>query len=613
MRSYYGILKKVEDPPQPSDETTLKCYRCSSQQIKRVCHHCGRYMCEKCEPSLVKQLYRLGLFKDSEFSSLYPLEQEFYFSAHCRDHLHYEESIINLLIWLTGGIGLLLLASQLFAAERGLIGLIVGLLIVVTFLVLLPLRDTIYRLILAAPTNLWPIFPNYEVEITEQVAVDFVINEQIGISPNGKTNPYLQRYPVEMDSGGKITVSCKLTPGDYERYENIPRQRQENPLKFSAGYLGLDNLNHIKFNRDSTLLDKQDIVVGSSSSSTYRSGRLLLFGQMPPHKFEQLCQNSGTVKIQWGYEISDKAGQFGSQVDKEFLFWIIPDLDVAGTELILSLCFCSEIKEKFILENFTLDLPPSWERQVMYTNGLLDKVNGQINWTKRRLSPGVAEANKLRVRLATSIKTGINLHGQYKISINNFLLSKLKAQKEGRFWHANGVPVQVSQERVGDLKLKTELTGQVNLKTAVFKLQREYADECWGEELYIRPDHLAVAEIIEALWEKGVEIKSVIESPARIGEVRDEAQLWDHYWEINGRFYIPEQLRHIEVHVIVYGRENQAKPTAQEYLRWRLYLRSDLPVDDEKFEKHLQILHDRLRKKIEQHLEGIRPRQSKTA
>ncbi|MBE7468027.1 MAG: hypothetical protein HS114_02715 [Anaerolineales bacterium] len=557
-------------------------------------------------------MQRWGLFKDQEFSGLYPWEQEFSPVAHCRDHIHYKESVINLLVWLMGGIGLLLLCVQFFISERTLI-LTAGVFTLLVFLGLLLLRDTLYRLMAVTPTNSWPIFPNYEVEITEQVAVDFVINEQIGLSSNGKTNPYLQRYPAEMDSGGKITVSLRLTPGDYERYQNSEKHKQQDFLKFSAGYWGLDNLNHIKFNRGATLLDNQGGVIGSSPESAHYSGRLHLLGQLPSSKFESLCRNTDILKIQWGYEISDKAGQFGSQVDKEFLFWIVPDLDVAGTELILSLCFSPEIKEKLVLENFTLGLPQAWQRQVMYTDGLLDKVNWQIHWTKRRLSSGLLEVNKLRVRLANPIKSGINLHGQYKISINNFLLSQLKAQKEGRFWYASGAPVQSRQERIGDLKLKTELTGQVNLKTGVFKLQQEYANECWGEELYLRPDHLAVTEIVEALWEKGVEIKSVVESPARMGEVHDEAQLWDRYWEINGRFYISDQLRHIEVHVIVYGRENQAKPTAQEYLRWRLYLRSDLPVDDEKFEKHLRILHDKLRQKVEQRLESIRPRQSKAA
>jgi hypothetical protein len=198
------------------------------------------------------------------------------------------------------------------------------------------------------------------------------------------------------------------------------------------------------------------------------------------------------------------------------------------------------------------------------------------------------------------------IHAKYKISIDNFLLSKLNVKKEGHLWYATGEPVKPGHNRLQDVSLKTEFAGNLELDTCVFKLQRDYTrDQHWGEKRRLRPDHSIISVIVNALTKKHVDVKSIIETPARIGEVRTDAQLWDHYWEINGRFYDEKWLQYVEVHVIVYGQENQAKPLDQEYVRWRLYLRSGLSLNSSSLERRLENLYKMLRASIESHLEAF--------
>lgn len=632
-----GRFEKIVEPPKPSDQTTLKCYRCFKSDVTRVCHHCGRYMCNNCEPWPVRWLRceswptkwpnlktrpfrwlrRLRLdrlfLKDHEFSDLYPLEKKFHISSasHCHDHIHYEESLINLFIWLIGIIGtVLILSAWLGPFDRLLVWS--GLFLVMCCLFLLPVRPAIYRLVAGDySTQFWPVFPRYELKITEALEVNFFVTEQIGVSGNGNGRSestgedYLCRSPGPKTGQGTIEIQLLLSPEDYKRYRQAGKPRNGKQLLLSAGYLGLKSMGQVKFNGGMIILNEEDAPVGHGPAQVHHSGRLHLWGKMSASEYEKLDPATGILKFRQNYEVQEKAGLVGQEPDKEFIFWILPRLEVAGRELVLCIYVQPDFDERLVLEEFSLTVPPVWQGQIDRTNGILDYANWQITWPKQPLSSSFSEANELRVRLATPVQKGIEFQCRYKVSIDKYLLSKLQIDmdKKKLLWYANGVPLQSSHKRMSGPMLRTEISGQVKIQTSVFKLQREHTIEDGGKQDYRRPDHLYVGKIVDALKDCKVDIKSVIETPARIGEVRDEAQLWEHYWEISGRLYIQQRLRHVQVHVIVYGQENQTRPENQEYVRWRLYLRSDLPVDyDEDYRNELQKIHAWLVSKVRKRL-----------
>jgi len=592
---------KREDKLDLSDETTLKCYRCFRTETKWVCHHCGRYICEKCEPCLIRWLRRLRLckffFRDHEFFDIYPLEGDFRKSTHCRDHIHYEESFMNVLIWLIGGLGIfVLILSPFLASGRGL-AIKIGGLTLLAFLVLLPMRGRIYRFVMTDhSTRLCPLFARYKVDITENVTTDFAVK--------GSSADYLRIDPQSPDNEGKVTVTILLTPEDYERCESTGWSKNGDRLRFSAGYFGLDNVSQVNFNQPPVVSYGYDKNLPSDQESVHHSGRLHLSGEIPLSEYKRLCHRRDVLKIQQRYQVKEKAGWVGPRFDREFPFWIVPNLTPAGEGLILSIYVAADIKGKTVLEQLTLKVPRFWYEQVDKTDGVPDGVRSEIRWTKRLLSHGI---NRLYVRFARPVKGTVVLSGKYKISVSKFLLSKLSVREENLLWYPNGEPVLPGKRRLQDVVSKTEFAGRIEIDTSTIVTQLGFiSDSPEEEELGLRPDHRVVNVIINALRDD-VDIESVVENPARIGEVRTGAQLWDRYWEINGHLYEQDLIQY-EVHVIVYGQENQAIPFDQEFVKWRLYLRSCSPIDDEKQVTRLESVRGILHSKIETHLRQHRQR-----
>ena len=151
----------------------------------------------------------------------------------------------------------------------------------------------------------------------------------------------------------------------------------------------------------------------------------------------------------------------------------------------------------------------------------------------------------------------------------------------------------------------TEFSGEFHINTGVFKLQQEFTCEADGEQLDCRPDHGVISEIASILTCRQIEIRWIIETPARMGEARPEFRLWDRYWEIYGRHYFEEKLHHMEVHIVVYGQENQVNPGEHEYVRWQLHLRSELPLNDKQLKCWLEQFRDVLKRDIENCISGF--------
>jgi hypothetical protein len=199
---------------QPTDNTTMKCSQCFSHQVKRVCHHCGKYLCEKCEPKPIVWLRRLRLykylFKDHEFFELHEFKREFRLGAHCQEHVHYIETIYHLLIWMMIGIGVVgAVVSWLLGLERSvLIGF--GGLAAVALTVLLPTRGRIYRFLFANQPYIHLFFPTkYKVDITESVIANFRVDETM--------ENYLDVGSTLDGISGKLLVSLSPLPGNYKQ------------------------------------------------------------------------------------------------------------------------------------------------------------------------------------------------------------------------------------------------------------------------------------------------------------------------------------------------------------------------------------------------------------
>lgn len=597
MEISHAGLNKVEKF-QLTDEKTIKCYLCFSTDVEYVCHHCGRYICKNCEPKPIRLLHRLGLyrflFKDHQFFDLYPLENRFRSSAHCQDHIHYEETIINFLVWIIGCLGSILLLLSQFFDDGNMIIFRSSLVAVISFIILLPSRGLIYRMMLTDRSEkTFLLFPRYNVEITESLGVNFKIDEKEG---------YLSLDPTLEDRGGKIRVKIIPTPDDYERYRHLNGSKHSHTLNFSAGYLSLDHLSQVIFNQKYPHLKFHDGSSMKGTKSIDHAGRLPLVGQIPRTTLKTWTQTISSFEIEQPYEISDKAGWVGPEFDQEFPFWIIPDLALAGRELSLSILVTPHLEKALKLDYFRLSVPDLWREQVTKTNGLFDDVTGKVYWVQPNLHRGI---NRFFVRFDRPIECGIEIQGDFKVLMKDALLTKLKMEQKKHLWFVNGQPVKRTREqqsRLEKVELKTCFTGNFHINTAVFRLQREFTCEAQGEQRSCRPDHSVISEIAEVLAHRRIDVKTIVETPARIGEVRPGARYWDRYWEINGRHYLEEKLQYVEVHVVVYGQENQANPEDNEYVRWQLHLRSGIPLHNRSLEDRLKQFRNLLKQDIEQRL-----------
>jgi hypothetical protein len=620
------IILHKSDKLQHGDETTIKCFACFSRQVKRVCHHCGAYLCKECEPWPVKwlrkgRLYNL-LFKDREFFGLYEFKPEFELSAHCKKHIHYEETLYNLLIWFIIVIGLVgVLLGWLWNSREVAVGL--GVMALAALLGLLPTRALVYRSLFSDPKHLFLILPTvYKVEIAEAVTANFRVDND--------TKQYLDIDTAIEKTSGSLTVSLSSLPSNYWRQKQVIGINAADTIHFFAGYLGLDGLKKVKFYPTGTTIKFKDTTVPHGGEKVNHQGKLSLAGNLPVSKFEQLYREQNAIVIEQSYEILEKAGWVGPECDRDFPFWIVGDLSLAGQQLNILIYVTPEIDKKLKLERLSVTLPDEIVKEGVEINGLLNTRANNIFWTSPVLQVGI---NIFFLKFRKALPVNAAICGEYKISIEDFLLSGLKMEKEGQLWFANGEPVpkpesnEMEDDWLDSLTKKTTFSGTFQLNTSVFKVPREYTDSNEGEQRHRRPDHNLISKIAQILTDQNVEIKSIIETPARIGDIREGARLWDHYWEIKSRYYLEAELQYVEVHMVIYGQENWAilfKPELErelaaseetpvqmptsltkpgdeykfEFTKWQLHLRSEISVNNCNLIGRLQDLRIRLEEKI---------------
>lgn len=601
MLGRVGLQK--EERLEATNNPAIKCGHCYSLQVKRVCHHCGCYLCEKCEPLLIRWLRWSGLyiylFKDHQFHNLRSVDAEFRTSTHCKACIHYTETLYSGLILimigfgLTGTFGLWLwrYPNSLVAGFVIMIFVLVGVLIVI--------RERVYRYLLADRADVQILIPViYTVELTETIAADFCLTDFDMIVE--------QKSGIEINPdacGGMLSVALAPSPG----YLGLHLAHPDQHHRFEAGFLGFDHREKVSFGSSEPLLKFNDEVVGYVEMLNHQ-GKLSLRGTLPSNIFTQLRLTYTPLKIEHPYEILEKAMSVGPHHDPEFPVWIMPDLSLARRRLTISIYIWPKITGKLKLETLSVKLPEDIVKHGVEIEGFLSTTANYIYWSNPHLQPGI---NRFSVKLKAPLPRGLPIKGEYKISIEEFLVSGLEVKPQGHLWFANGEPIwrdskTETKPRLDKVIKKTIFSGEFALDSSVFKVQQEFTVSVKGVQPGCRPDHLAVARISQALTSRQVEIKRIEETPARIGDFRDGARLWDHYWEIQGRYYLEAKLQFVEVHVIVFGQENQAillgmpqpSPTVngddlwddretspssdytQEFIFWQLHLRGEIPIDD---------------------------------
>jgi len=604
----------IEDQVEFSDKTTIKCYKCYSEQVHAICHHCGRLLCKKC------QFNPLGsLHTDNVFARMRPLPNILKQSAHCQDCFHYKDTITRLIVPSTLVIVAILilllpitqLAWQQTARWTALVSLAPWGARALILLLLARLTWGLYPHLpfpVKYPLGI-PIFPRCTIELDEHVKADF------NITPNG----YL---PQHMPCGGQLTAKLGLVPEDEKRYRSAKPRPRDGKVTLHAGFVALDRQKNVKFLKKM----KQRLEDGLTCSITK---------EITPDDFTRLCRERQPLKWTGYYCINPGALRLGPKYDKEFPLFIKPRLLPGGRRLELVLELHQKIARKATLDHLTLDTPRDYK--VEDTDGQFDPSEWQVNWRKKKVATDTPLVLYIEFQKPLSTKPW-QFQGEYKLTIEDYTLSGLRVgrapDEKGRstevsgYMIASGKQVRAEEMPWMDLtvKHKTTIEGDVSFKTSTFlaySIHTEPKKPERSENYQVSPNHKIIDAIIKTLTDskkhEPVYIQQVIETLGCVtgaGNTSNQARCW----EIKGRWYIPftnpmSSARHhntpisinrpVDIHLVILGEEPQddGPGSSNGALRFELVLRSVVGKGDQEM-LDLQDRYKELRKIIEGAING---------
>lgn len=547
----------MEGVLEASGQTLVKCYHCYSPDVVAVCHHCGRYLCKKCQakPFSLLQINR-------EFASIKPLDERQRDGAHCPDHQHYEWLFVRFL-----AIGVFLLGVLLL---RGIPGLGIGLML--SGVVLWAAGPWLHQRLVP---SLWapnlPLFPRLQIGIQERIEADFQITEQSYLDLAG--------------ASGTFTVRLGLAPVEAERYHSFlvryGTQVQPAALRFDGGFVALDNLAHVQF---------------EDRHWMKRPGFLQLTEGVP-RDFLNLCQGREEFQLAKGYHIAREALREGPDWDWEFPIWIIPTVADrgAGRVLTLEIRLNSSRIPRVTVEELTIYLPPELLR-VERTDGWFDVHNQRVVWKNVMVSAD--KARELTVEFAEPVWEAEAIRGTYRLVIENYAVSGLDVQLD-HVWTAAGLPLAKVSRGQRLVERETVITGRLAIDAHVLTSQYEYTTTRWGTQEGVAPDQVVLNRVVDYLTKDRVYVKQVVETPARVARLGDIGTQ-TRYWEISGRRY--DDILPVDVHVVLSGTEAVLADSGPDDsgVKFELTLRSLINPRDDETRKHINTLCNALRDCIQQ-------------
>jgi len=333
--------KVVDHAPQ------VRCYRCGSDAVYSLCHHCARPMCGEHSPPAFRQEGQLvSQVKGDARDSAKPANREFAWLKHsdlrraavyhCEDHAHVVRNTWTLI---AAGAGLAVLGGivALFSVLLGLVLLLAG-----GGLAAWGFVQQRREAEIDPASRPLPLFPHVDsVEVIERLT--------------GTVRLTGGRYTSNADKHvqGEIKIEMSANDGQHwlRQYRKKYRQQGHDPVSFAAGFAMIAGKAGLSF------ADNQDIVLGSGTGLSFSGGSAAshpLFETVPG-------QPPGDWKPVIRYEVHEH------RAPQEIPLWIVPSVvpssDRRTLEIDLHWNKLGIGEEKLNLtgwELIELDVPKDW-------------------------------------------------------------------------------------------------------------------------------------------------------------------------------------------------------------------------------------------------------------
>ena len=559
-----------------SQAPTARCYLCGAPRVDMVCHHCGRPMCQTHGQRVVasstdpsgQEFAGLGL---DEMLGRTGARDAKRWEVHCKACAHKPVSYAWMK-WLGGLLGLLGLLVGLGAGQAATIVvflLIGGGLLAAGFL--LEQRDD------SAEVDL-PLVPRIgAVKMMDNVG------GRMSLAPDG-------RYTSRVEScKGSLSMNMVLTPQDKERYEKYcarDQSRQQDDVRFHAGFLSLDGPAQLRF-------------VDSNVCLPDRTNIIALTGYAREHPF--LVNSEGdrgnAWNLQWDYEFltGDGLGRDGlPRLPVQLVPFLTEGAERKALELELQLRRDGTDLDGVRIELLEILVPTRLGRvEDVRPNALLTPtVQGTpgrdahqgLTWRRFAFTRSELQAGRkmLYVRFANEIEPQTRILGRLQAAFD----ANVTGLEDVHVYYPWG------RKRGGvTLEQKTVIEATFKLELAALRYQdRVTLHETLSYDGVV-PDSALVTSLTDTLSEEELYVKWIVENPPRTS--RRGAHIVSRYWDIAGRMY--DGAFPVDWHLVVTGEEQRWADANESPGNARFDLSLQASVANDEMRQLVYNLHTRMK------------------
>lgn len=508
----------------------VKCYKCLSEDIQYICHHCGRAMCEEHkEPTETKD----GKLLSQEFTDL---ESEGGEAAyHCKDCQH----IIRMPIIYPSVLGLIFTVALMLFSESGIrdsmLYLIIGLIYTFVSLYVFYFHRTF--LILRRCPEL-PLFA-----ICKSVSMKETLGGTIKMDDKGV-------YEVsDINFEGKLKAAAKWSEDAHKRLKKYREKYKciSSPsIRVHAGFIAFKE----KIDID---LDNDDLYTKRGMYVIPLQKRL---NDLFPNPEDRKADAEIPYSFDYHYEDPKKLAP------KDFPVRIVPALVRNSARKVLELVilwgkFLKDGNSPHIkhIKTLKVEAPETWG-DVKGEDAIVDgSLNGTrtIIWNRPEIDECALENQQRIFRIETTnpIKYNMKLKGEVEIIFKSYF-----TEIEGieLFYPVGSKSSCVSENMETTVKASFEL----DLHALLYQQQKLVPDNVRDRndlgQIFnfpgIVPNHDSIIQLTNELARNKFYIQRVVEEFPRTGQ---RAQQVNRSWDITGRYY--NHIYPIDFHLIVSGEE----------------------------------------------------------
>jgi hypothetical protein len=554
----------------------IRCYRCGSDTVTALCHHCGKAMCDEHRPEVLT-LAKTPI--STEFADL-GLEAEHSGAYHCEDHEHVVKG--SLKNFLRAGI-----AVAVAGVLLTLLSLITGLIIAAIGAGITATAFHLGRRRRDAELNARPALP--VLPSPDSVNIVETLSGEIRLSDGGEYSS----TPGHIE--GAIEVVMTLTDADRRRPQKY-RDRYDlpstEPTEFSAGFGVIEGDAGIKLEPEpgqgcSLLPDG----MGLAFAGKVNGHPLFTRGESKPAAERDDKRPAGEWSIHVPYSLQ------GAHPPTSMPIWLVPslvpDTDRRTLELDVHWVTLSDDLRPGgkhhpltldMLELIELVVPTEWgdvesvAPDASVWNPSPDRTR-KIQWKRLRVTK--QERSKiLTIRFAKPVKLqpgsqqdqGANQENRSRFHLRGKIQASFSGTLSGVEGFAIYRPLGYPWKRSNadgkvEQNAKTDVSVDFDLSLNSIRYQKVLvipgsSQEDQGEKTAERPevkefagvvpDYRTVIELTNRM-SSNYYVKRVIENPPSVG---GRANLLNRFWDIAGRYY--DGVYPIDFHVTLIGEENYA-------------------------------------------------------